>query len=153
MTAIVAGSAGTVNAASVSYYPSNPAGTVSATAVMMGLGTTCVFTPKNTGKVRVTMCGTWYTAGTAVAGIFGGRYGTGTAPANGVASTGTRFGTGTSDSTPKTASTGNGMFFSITDILSLAAGTAYWFDLAEASAAGDTTETGNIVCTIDELVA
>jgi hypothetical protein len=88
-----------------------------------------------------------------VASIFSGRYGTGTAPANGVAVTGTRFGTGASDDTPEAAHTGNGMFFSITEILSLAAGTAYWFDLAEASAAGDTTETGNIVCSIDELLA
>ena len=65
------GQISTLLAASVSYKPSNPAGTVSATAVMMGLGSTCTFTPGLTGKVRVTICGTWYTT-TVVARYFPG---------------------------------------------------------------------------------
>jgi hypothetical protein len=138
--------------ASVSFKPANPTGTTSTTAVMMGLGTTCVFTPSSTGKVRVTMCGNWYTSGTAVNGTLGGRYGTGTAPANGVAVTGTRFGVGSADQPLKTASTGFGLSWSITEIVTgLTVGTAYWFDIAESVAAGGTTQTGNVVCSIDEL--
>jgi hypothetical protein len=140
-------------ATSVSYKPSNPAGTTSTTAVMMGLGATCTFTPNTTGKVRVTICGTWYSNAGPDQGTISGRYGTGTAPANGVASTGTRFGTGSSDWTIKAASSGFGVPFSFTEILALTAGDTYWVDLAESVTSGATTETGNIVVSIDELLA
>jgi hypothetical protein len=151
---VLARSAGPVNAASVSFKPGNPIGTTSTTAVMMGFGSTCVFTPQTTGKVRVTICGNWYTNAGPNQGSLSGRYGTGTAPNNGVATTGTRFGTGAADMNIKAASTGFGVPFAITEILTLVAGTAYWFDLAEASTTGTgTTETANVVCSIDELAA
>lgn len=151
---VLARHGGPVLAASVSYKPSNPTGTTSATAVMMGLGSTCAFTPKTTGKVRVTICGNFYVNAGPNQGTLSGRYGTGTAPANAAATTGTRFGTGSSDQTIKTASTGFGVPFAFTEILSLTAGTAYWFDLAASSPTGTgTTETGNVVCSIDELAA
>jgi hypothetical protein len=150
---VLARHGGPVLAASVSYKPSNPAASTSASVVMAGLGGTCTFTPKTTGKTRVTFCGTWYTSGTAVNMTLSGRYGTGTAPSNGDATAGTRFGTGSSDWTMKTASTGAGEAFSFTDILTLTAGTAYWFDLAESVLSGGTTEIGNVVCSIDELAA
>jgi hypothetical protein len=143
----------TLLAGSVSYTPSNPAGTSGTAVVMMGLGTAVTFTPGLTGKVAVTFNGTWYTSGTAVNGTLSGRYGTATAPVNGTVSTGTRFGTGTSDMELKTSSTGFGISFSISQVLSLTPNTAYWFDLAQSSETGGTTEPGNIVATLMELLA
>src|SRR5258708_19693607 len=71
--------------------PANPAGTVSLTAVMMGLGSTCAITTNSSGRVLVTMTGQARTATAAVSCTTGGRYGTGTAPVNGAAGTRTTF--------------------------------------------------------------
>lgn len=145
---------GAAPAASVSYTPANPAGTTSGTVVLMGLGTTCTFTPRTTGKVMATVSGTWYTATGTTQGTLSGRFGTGTAPANGAADAGTRWGTGASDWTIKAASAGFGVPFSMTQIVSLTAGTAYWFDLAESTSSNlDATTTGNVVMTLAELPA
>src|SRR5258708_25891405 len=74
--------------------PANPAGTVSLTAVMMALGSTCAITTNSSGRVLVTMTGQARTATAAVSCTTGGRYGTGTAPVNGAAGTGDRGGRG-----------------------------------------------------------
>jgi len=81
--------------------PSDPTGTTSTTAVMMGLGATLKITPQNhgrdigggdnTSKVKVTLFGD-----VANSGITNGEtaqlaWGTGTAPVNGEAATGTTF--------------------------------------------------------------
>jgi hypothetical protein len=70
----------------------NPTGTTSAAGVMMGLGTTFKITPTKSGRVLF-IIGLNVSAAT-VAGVtvsVQGLYGTGTAPSNGVAQTGTVF--------------------------------------------------------------
>jgi hypothetical protein len=151
-----AGAGGTRFAAgqpgNASFTPADPASTVSGTLVMMGLGSSCAFTPQGSGRVLVTVTGGATTATAAVTGVVGCRYGTGTAPANGVAVTGTRFGAAAdvqfkSNGTPATVQT-----FAFTSVLSLVAGTTYWFDLAlDSSNPSDAAQVRGVSMTFDEL--
>lgn len=110
--------------------PANPAGTVSATLVMMGVGGTCKITPGSGGKVQVMITGQVAVATTAnVVVTWGARFGTGTAPVNGAAVTGTRWGAA-ADYTTQTATAGVKVPFCLVDLLTLTPATAYWFDIA-----------------------
>jgi hypothetical protein len=143
----------TALAASVSYTPADPTGNATGTFLMMGLGTTCTFTPATTGKVEVTMCGVCLNTG-GDGTFLKGAYGTGTAPVNGAASTGTKWGVGAdSEWTIKNASASQGLPFSMTQVLTLTPGTAYWFDLPLAESGGGTSEVTNIVCSLRELAS
>lgn len=137
--------------APASFAPANPANTVSTTLVMMGLGSTCALTPTGSGTVLVIASGTCDTATGATSLTLGGRYGTGTAPANGAAVSGTRFG-GATDQTHRPASTSNGTGWSINAVLSLTPATAYWFDIAlDTSAAADAASIASVSVSIVEL--
>jgi len=141
-------------AATVSYKPSNPTATTSLSVVCMGIGSTCTYTPLATGKVLVTVCGSWLTATATVQGGIGARYGTGTAPANGAADTGTAWGTNAATENIRAAGTGGGLPFAFTELLSLTANTAYWFDLVTGTTnAADAATITNIVMTLQELPA
>jgi hypothetical protein len=146
-------SVSTLLAASVSYTPADPAGNATGTLLMAGLGATCVFTPGLTGKVQVTCTGV--ILNNAGDGSFlRGSYGTGTAPANGAALAGTKWGTGAdSQLQVKGASASSGIPFSMTQVLSLTAGTAYWFDVAVAENGGGTSQVTNVVYSMTELLA
>ena len=146
-------------AASVQVNPTNPTGTNSTSGVMMGLGaqaTPVAFTPSGTGIVDVTITGVEViSAGAAGSTTVGGRYGTGTAPANGAADTGTHFGPA-SDMQFRMAnvSATAGTPFTIKGRVALTAGTKYWFDLFVDQAVG--TNTGGpvtIAVIIEELVS
>ena len=67
----------------------NPSGTTSTAGVMMGLGSTCKITPAVTGRVRFTISGSVANNNAAHSTTVGGRYGSGTAPANNAATAGT----------------------------------------------------------------
>ena len=139
-------------AASVSFKPANPAGTVSTTQVMMGLGSTLLYTPAGSGVVIVTVTAVAsISAGAAGAVTVGGRYGTGAAPASGVAVTGTAFGPASDPNVrvPNVSAT-TGTPLTIADRLALTAGTAYWFDLAVASPVGTTTAGVISICAVLE---
>jgi Periplasmic copper-binding protein (NosD) len=141
-------------AASVSFAPANPTATASASLVMMGLGTTCTFTPKGSGSVMATACGFWNTATASINGTLSARFGTGTAPANAAAVTGTRWGTGTADASINAARTQSGAVpFSFTQVITgLTAGTAYWFDLTTSTTnAADSATITNVEMTFVEL--
>lgn len=127
----------TTPAASTAFHPANPAATSSTSLVMMGLGSTCQFTPASSGKVAVTVTGFAQIATAAVPETVGARFGTGAAPANGAAVPGgaTRFGA-VGDQAVQPAAVGQGVGFSFTDVLQLVAGTTYWFDLALLTSAG-----------------
>src|SRR5580658_3256045 len=118
-------------ASSATFNGGNPSSTESATLVMMGLGSTIFFTPASTGKCLIIIKGQAYTATGATGVQLGGRYGTGTAPLNGVAVTGTRFGSA-ADPQIRPAGTGiaNGTDITLADILTLTGAQQYWFDLA-----------------------
>jgi hypothetical protein len=131
-----------------SFQPSGPAATTSATLVMMGLGSTCVYTPRGSGSVLVTVTGI-LTDSAAGNCTLGGRYGTGTAPANGAAVSGTRFGSGSIDFTV-TPAAGGWVPFALTQLIALTPGTAYWFDLALAVPAAATASVKAVSMTIAE---
>jgi parallel beta-helix repeat protein len=143
------------NAAPAAFLPANPADTTSTTLVMMGLGTTCTYTPSGSGIVLVNVSGFGYQGGSSVNSIgLGPRYGTGTAPANGAAVTGTRFGC-TTDPEIRPSATGigsNGAGFAFTALLALTPGTAYWFDIAALTTnASDPSALQNVSMTFAEL--
>lgn len=117
-----------------------PTGTTSASAVMMGLGSSFALTPLaagGTGVVSVMIMG-WASTTTSGATVqIGLRYGTGAAPANGAAVTGTSAYT-TQDVLLTTATTGSPAipYTIFAEITGLVAGTAYWFDLPVSTSGG-----------------
>jgi hypothetical protein len=144
-------------AASAGFAPSNPTGTSnSSTGVMMGLGSTIAYTPTGSGKVLINLAGVAaMSAGAAGSFTVGARFGTGTAPTNGAAATGTAFGPA-SDMQVRCAnvSAAAGTPFAIPARLSLTPATAYWFDILVIQAVG--TNTGgpvSVTCTIAEQLS
>lgn len=125
-----------LNNASLQTTALAPTGTTSA-SVMMGLGSTCVMTPLYStrlyvvfnGNASVNNVGSWNA-------IF--KFGTGTAPVNGAATTGTTVGA-TIQGTSAVANFPI-MLTLPAVITGLTAGTAYWFDIAF----GTNTNTGTI---------
>lgn len=107
--------------------PTNPAGvTTVAGAAMMGLGSTATITPHLSGKVMITLSGDISNSvvGSSKVQI---RYGTGTAPTNGAANTGTTLG-GLVVDTVSVA--GSSSPFSLQGVVTglLNNGTTYWID-------------------------
>jgi hypothetical protein len=153
VTAVAGFNALNPNAAPAAFRPANPTGTASTTLVMAGVGATCAYTPASSGVVSVNVTGQYQSnTGTAIVTI-GGRYGTGTAPANGAAVTGTRWG-GAADAPLRGPGVGLLNTFAMTDVLALTPGTAYWFDLAfDTATAADLALLTNISMTITELPA
>lgn len=141
---------GLTTAAGSGFTPANPAATASTTLVMMGLG--CLFTAAGGGLVLVSVTGVAATATAAVAATVGGRYGTGTAPVTAAAVTGTRFGAAADQVIGPAAAAAAGIGFALTALLQLIPGTAYWFDLALATATtGDHASMADVGLTIIEL--
>lgn len=137
-------------AAPANFKPANPTGTVSTTDVMAGFGATVTYTPGSSGKVLIVINGECNTA-TAVTFVnAGARFGTGTAPANGDAVTGTRFGTSSVDYQPRGSGISNQTSFGFNDILSLTAGTTYWFDIGFST--GNASDQANLRSVVFSLV-
>ena len=116
--------------------PAAPAGTVSTVGVMCGLAQS--FTPQVTGKVLIIVTGRF---ATNVAGAYGLAqicYGTGTAPANGAAATGTLIGT---QCWAINALTISGVYtqFTCVAVVTMTMGTAYWIDLKQTSSSSSAT--------------
>ena len=135
------------------YTPAGTVSTLSGTAVMMGLGTACTYTPAGSGKVLSAASGVWTTLTGAANITLHGRYGAGTAPAGGSASTGTPWGYGASDPVlaAPSAITGSSPW-AFQQLLSLTPDTAYWFDLAVSTKnTSDAAEVANISMTFAEL--
>lgn len=127
--------------------PANPTGTTSAGGVMMGLGSSCTITPTITGRVRIMFQGS--VASTSVAtNNLQLRTGTGAAPANGAALTGTQRST-TISATNSTAS--GAIPFNIYVLATgLTLSTALWFDLSLGTNAGTASVT-SINCGAEEF--
>lgn len=122
------------NGAPASYsntYISAITGTTSTTAKMMGLAGS--ITPNNAGTVLIIVSGTISNSKNANKSLVQLYTGTGTAPANGVAITGTARGTQQTSSIP--AAAGEEPFCVTALVTGLTPGTAYWIDLAVASSA------------------
>lgn len=118
-----------------------PAGTTSATGVMMGLGSTYTITPTGTGRVTFTMQCTVANTGVSNNSNVKGYFGTGTAPANGAALIGTAFSNAFTVNTISLAGGVAGVTISKV-VPGLTLGTAYWFDSALQVSGG----TGTLKC-------
>ena len=137
--------------------PTNPATpATSAGFTMMGVGSTCTFTPNIQTTVRVTMSGNASndTAGDGV--ILSLRYGTGTPPAAGAAVTGTRP-AGVSTSMSVGGNNGTNSFagevyaFNMSGLaVSLVPGVPVWFDIAAQSQRGGNSTVQNLGCSWQE---
>jgi hypothetical protein len=139
-------------ATTFSSMPSAPTGSTSTTLVMGGLGSTWTFTPQLTGLVRPHVTGFGNTQTALTFFQVGPRYGTGSAPANGAAVTGTRWGT-PGDPQIEAGASGRQGAFSFTTVLNLTAGTAYWFDLALATGnSADQAQFADLSIVIEELM-
>jgi hypothetical protein len=122
----------------VSRTPADQTALASATYVMNGLGAIasvpCALTPLVTGRVLVMISGDIVENATAQTATLQLSYGTGAAPANGAAVTGTQTG----GQLAWVSLTGQlTQTFALTNIITgLTVGTAYWFDIAGKSSAG-----------------
>lgn len=134
-----------------SYSPADPAGTASATLVMMGLGSTLTYTPAMTGKLKITLQFGLKNSVANNGATLGLRYNTGAAPANGVAVTGTVAGKDGGDTG------GPGTVFAVGRTLTgiatgLVPGVPVWFDAALDSNGGVTTMSlVNVFAVIEEV--
>lgn len=121
----------------------NYSSTTSNTGVMMGTGFT--FTPSGSGVIDAKFIGNI----TNVAATLQMAYGTGTAPVNGAASTGTAIGSIQSFS----AATGNSFHNWVLESLisGLTPGTAYWIDVIMAATSGGTLTPTSVMANAHEL--
>lgn len=124
--------------------PGAPGGVAS--NLMLGLGSTCHLTPVYSTRMLVTFTGNISNGGAGIFTNMALRFGTGSAPANGAAVSGTIV------SGPlSVASSVNLTPFNLTAIITgLTASTAYWLDLS-ASPSGGTSSMGGVNCTAVEL--
>lgn len=132
--------------------PTNQTGNATATFKMNGLGAAaapCTITPKLTGRVVFTVTGQLTQSTTADGVTVKLAEGTGGAPANAAAATGTVI----SATQTWTALTGQlTTQFTITAAATgLALGTPVWFDLQIADVTGGTAAATNIDCTAQEM--
>ena len=149
-TAMTWQTANLFNGATIQAGVTNPTGTTSTSIVMMGLGTTCKLTPVSSTRI-------WIGLNFIVQNTVGAdgvqvqlRFGTGTAPANGAAATGTLI-TSTLGANPVNVASA---FQSATPFglaLSLTPGTAYWFDIGLSALSGGTASMSNVTCTAYEM--
>jgi hypothetical protein len=132
-----------------SFTQVTPSGTTSATSLQMGLGSSWALTPQYSGRVRITVVGYSETSAAGNAGI-DATYGTGAAPANGDAKTGTYFNNHDIIATALTTGTPAYPFCLISEAIGLTIGIPYWFDMTLASSAGTSSILINSVI-IEEL--
>ncbi len=131
--------------------PSNPSGTTNTgigTGVMMGLGTSCNVTPLTTGRLTVTLSGNMVVSSSGNRPSSRLRYGTGTAPSNGVAATGTAVASNLSGNVNLNG--GQLPFTHVAIIAGLTVGTTYWFDSA-LSTSGGTASLTDLTFTASEF--
>lgn len=137
----------TTLAAPAGFAPANPAVTASVTPVMMGLGAACTYRAAAGGKVLVVVTCVLNNLVAQAGGTIAPAYGTGAAPVNGAAPSGTLFG---GAALPKSFPYPDDAAF--TGVLSLVPGTVYWFDLQVATAVGaDAAEILNVGVSLAEL--
>lgn len=127
--------------------PSNPAGTTSATAVMMGLG--AAITPFSTGRVLLLISGSIFNLGIGQGAKAQLSYGTGAAPTNGAALTGTQVG----GAPPFVSGTvADKVPFMLNAVVSgLTKKTPIWVDLAVSAQTAGTATVSDLSVTLVEL--
>jgi hypothetical protein len=138
------------NGATLSATPADPAGSGSGSLLMMGIGGTCTITPAFSTRVFVSVTGRMANsaaAGTAAAAL---RRGTGGAPANGAAVTGTQIGSASVAFTNSAAA--QLAPFELSGVVTgLTVGVAIWIDIAAATGGSGTTTLTNLSCSAFEI--
>lgn len=137
--------------ASYQATPSDPTGTTNGTGVMMGLAGSV--TPTKSGKILIVVSANIANGATGGGAQTQLRYGTGSAPANAAALTGTSIGNIATIVNPLLAllapGSGNATCSAIVSGLTL--NTAYWIDLSLARITSNTATLTNISISIIEL--
>lgn len=128
--------------------PANPAGTVSTVGVMAGLNQTLKMA--RSGRVLVSAYGTMANNTINDGAKTQIRFGTGAAPVNGAALTGTAVGT-VQTVTGELAANNLNPFSLQASISGLLLGTTYWFDLMEGAITGGTASLANMTYSVGEL--
>jgi hypothetical protein len=139
--------------ASPAYFtPASPKNLTSNSFLMFGLGGTFAITPTKSGKVRFTVKYAPGGVGTTALNSFKIAYGTGAAPANGAAATGTVVG-GTDQGGAVVSVNGTPSLVNRNVIVTgLTLNTAYWFDVQGAKNASHTSVgMSEIEATLEEL--
>jgi hypothetical protein len=139
--------------ASPSYFtPASPTNLTSNSFLMFGLGSTFAITPVKSGKVRFTIKYGPGGVGITALNSFKIAYGTGAAPANGAAATGTVVG-GTDQGGAFVSANGTPSLINRNVIVTgLTLNTAYWFDIQGAKNASHTSVgMGSVEATLEEL--
>jgi len=141
----------TSNAKTAQSTPANPTGTTNTAAqVMMGLGG--VITPGASGRVLFMISGDGFNSNAVGNGyIVQLRYGTGTAPANGAAVTGTAVGGSVKAVTAVTSSVQDIPFALQSMVTGLSVGTTYWYDVGLEAIGGGTANIENLSLTAAEM--
>lgn len=139
----------TTSLASYQATPSNPTGTTSTSAKMMGLAG--AITPAYTGKVLISIVGSVQNqTGVGDGATIQIAYGTGTAPTNGATATGTVAG----PLIGYVSSTTNAIVpFALTAIVTgMSTGVAHWVDLQVAAVVAGTAAATDIGITLVEML-
>lgn len=131
--------------------PSNPSGTTSSTGLMMGLNAS--ITPNKSGCIGMFIQGSVANTLLGNGAIIQMRYGTGTAPTNGAALTGTTIGAQSVMANPSLTLLvpGIGTFGCNGVVTGLTLGTTYWVDVSLARLTGGTATITNVSVTLFEL--
>lgn len=131
------------------FTPADPTGTANGTGQMMGLGTTCVVTPRSSGRFLILASGTVFNAGIGQGVNLQLRTGTGVAPANAAALTGTASG-GLQHIVDATI-TSKGSFGVNGIVSGLTVGTAVWIDISLAAVTAGTATITDVSVSVVEL--
>lgn len=126
--------------ASSSTTSTSPTGTTSASSVMMGLG--LIATPIRSGNMLITGSGQMANATANDGATVQLYYGTGSAPVNGAAVSGTAIGVPQTH-TSLTAADTDGWSFTV-PVLNLTPGTPYWIDVALKAPTGGAGHTATV---------
>lgn len=121
------------------FNVTNPATEGGATKVMKGLGALWALTPRFSGRVRIFITG--YSTNSLLGNVkLNAAYGTGTAPVDGAALTGTLFYTNDILATSANSGASPAVPFSIiAEAKGLTINTAYWFDMCLGSSSGNSS--------------
>lgn len=148
-------SGGNLNVSTPNYHQQNPAdptGTTSLTGVMMGLAGSLTTAGNGSGVVKIVISGSIDSSSSSNDGAFIQiRYGTGSAPTNGAALTGTALGSGQTFMDDSTGGIGPVPFCTTYILSGLAASTAYWFDLSLAAINVGTASISKVSISLHEI--
>jgi hypothetical protein len=135
--------------ATLQAAPTAPGGFTTTTPKMAGLGSTCAITPVSTGRIEFVFVISAFNSTAGQAANFEMYYGTGTAPANNAAVTGTAI-TGKNHYVYSSTANAIETFADIGIITGLTLNTAYWFDVADF-VSGGTGTINTVTCSAHEF--